>query len=208
MNRDRDRGVRTRASLLGRLRDWQDQQSWQQFYDTYWRLIYSAAIHAGLTDAEAQEVVQETVISVAKTMPQFQYDPQVCSFKSWLGHLTRKRIVDQLRKRPRVHISLRAGADEKETSTVDRIADPASLNLDALWDREWEQNLLAAALERVKDQVSAEQYQMFDLYVLREWPAAKVARALEIGLGQVYLAKFRIRRLVKKEIERIKSRMR
>ena len=57
--------IATRASLLVRLKDREDQASWQEFFDTYWRLIYSVATKAGLNDAEAQDVVQETVISVA-----------------------------------------------------------------------------------------------------------------------------------------------
>ena len=59
----------------------------------YWRLIYSAAVKSGLSDAEAQEVVQDTVITVAKKMEEFTYDPAVDSFKGWLLYLTRKRIA-------------------------------------------------------------------------------------------------------------------
>jgi len=58
--------IPTRQSLLGRLKDWNDQESWQVFFDTYWRLIYNTAMKAGLNDAEAQDVVQETILSVSK----------------------------------------------------------------------------------------------------------------------------------------------
>src|SRR3989442_10370158 len=91
--------LQTRWSLIGRLKDMDDQQSWQEFFDAYWKLIYSVALKAGLSDAEAQDVVQETVISVAKKMPEFNADPAAGSFKSWLLTLTRWRIVDQARKR-------------------------------------------------------------------------------------------------------------
>src|ERR1700720_805237 len=91
----------TRKSLIGRLKDWNDQESWKAFFDTYWKLIYSTAIKAGLRDAEAEEGVQETVISVLKSMQEFQYDKTRGSFKSWLLRLTTWRIADQLRKRLR-----------------------------------------------------------------------------------------------------------
>src|SRR4030095_11954380 len=58
--------IPTRRRLLSRLRDWDDQESWQDFFNTYWRLIYEVALKAKLSETEAQEVVQETVISVAK----------------------------------------------------------------------------------------------------------------------------------------------
>jgi len=66
-----DELIPTRATLIQRLKDWQDQLSWQDFFDTYWRLIYGTAIKSGLTATEAQDVVQETMISVAKHMPSF-----------------------------------------------------------------------------------------------------------------------------------------
>src|SRR6266516_1088602 len=91
--------IPTRASLLTRLKNWQDRSSWQEFFDTYWKLIYGVARKAGLTDTEAQDVVQETMASVAKHMPTFKYDPALGSFKAWLLNMTRWRIIDQLRRR-------------------------------------------------------------------------------------------------------------
>ena len=91
--------IPTRATLIERLKNWQDQSSWQDFFDTYWQLIYNVARKGGLTEAEAQDVVQETMVSVAKQMPKFQYDPAIGSFKAWLLNMTRWRIVDQFRKR-------------------------------------------------------------------------------------------------------------
>src|SRR6266498_1052034 len=95
----KDELIPTRATLLQRLKDWQDRSSWQEFFDTYWKLIYGVARKAGLTDAEAQDVVQETLVSVAKHMPTFNYDPALGSFKAWLLNMTRWRMISQFRKR-------------------------------------------------------------------------------------------------------------
>src|SRR5438046_6721201 len=94
---EREDLIPTRESLLSRLKDWEDRESWQDFFDTYWRLIYGIARKAGLSDAEAQDIVQETVISVARKIEGFKYDPAVCSFKSWMLQLTRWRIINQIR---------------------------------------------------------------------------------------------------------------
>src|SRR5918996_4191140 len=93
--------IPTRKSLLSRLKNWDDNDSWQKFFDTYWKLIYGVALKSGLTDAEAQDVVQETVLSVAKNIAEFKYDPSVCSFKTWLMQVTRSRISHQFRRRKR-----------------------------------------------------------------------------------------------------------
>src|SRR2546423_141508 len=90
--------IPTRQSLLSRLKDWEDRESWQDFFDTYWRLIYGVARKAGLSDAEAHDIVQETVISVSRKIEGFRYDPKVCSFKSWMLQLTRWRIINQFKR--------------------------------------------------------------------------------------------------------------
>ena len=209
MARNSENLLPTRRSLLNRLKNWDDQASWKDFFDTYWKLIYGVAVRAGLTDAEAQEVVQETVIAVAKKIPEFQYNPEIGSFKSWLLHTAQWRISDQFRKR-------KSGADrgggrrEKNTgtSTIERIPDPAGLDLDAIWDAEWEKHLFEAAIERVKTQVKPKHYQIFDLYVIKQWPVEKVARTLDVNIGQVYLAKHRISGLIKREIKALESKSR
>src|SRR5213594_693867 len=89
---------------------------------------------------------------------------------------------------------------------VDRIPDPG-LDLEAVWNEEWENNLLVAAGERVKRQVDPEQYQLFDFHVLKQWPAKKVARKLGVNLGQVYFAKYKISKLMKKEIRKLERQM-
>lgn len=99
MKRTNDEMTSTRASLIDRLKDWQDESSWRDFFNIYWKLIYGVARKAGLTDAEAQDVVQETLVSVAKHMPAFKYDPSIGSFRAWLLNMTRWRIINQFRKR-------------------------------------------------------------------------------------------------------------
>ena len=106
--------IATRRSLVERLADWGDQLRWQEFFDTYWKLIHSAARKSGLTDAEAQEVVQETVITVAKNIDKLKYDPAIGSFKGWLLQITRWRIADQFRKREPGNTKRRRSADDRD----------------------------------------------------------------------------------------------
>ena len=199
----------TRPTLLARLKHWDDHETWKQFFETYWRLIFSTALKSGLTESEAEEVVQETVLSVARTMPEFKYDPAVCSFKTWLMHLTRKRIADQFRKRPPVGTMRpsRSGKSD-DTPTIERVPDPAGLDLERVWEEEWQKNLMAAALQTVRAQVSSRQYQIFDLYVTKGWSVREVSRTLHVNSGQVYLAKHRVLALVKKELRKLERQSR
>ncbi|MHB8522860.1 MAG: sigma-70 family RNA polymerase sigma factor [Limisphaerales bacterium] len=199
--------IPTRQSLLSRLSHWDDHASWQRFFDTYWKLIYSVAIHAGLTDAEAQDVVQETVISVSKSMPTFHYDPATGSFKTWLLNLTRWRIADQMRKRPKT-VSLPIASwndDTARTVPIDQIPDPNGNGLESLWEEEWRKNLIDAAMQRVKCRVDPQHYQLFDLYVVKGLPVRKVCRLFQVSVGRVYLVKHRINHLIRKEIQRLEA---
>jgi RNA polymerase sigma-70 factor (ECF subfamily) len=202
-----DESAPTRQSLLHRLKNWEDQESWRHFFETYWRLIYNAAIRAGLTDAEAQDVVQDTVVSVAKAMPTFEYNQEKRSFKGWLLQLTSWRIEDQFRKRARALPLDRGSQTSTGTAMIDRLPDPAGAPLEAIWDDEWENHLIVAALERVKNKVDARQYQLFELCAVSKWPASKVAQALKVSPARVYLARHRIGRLVKKEVAQLRTKM-
>jgi RNA polymerase sigma factor (sigma-70 family) len=197
----------TRRSLLSRLKESNAQESWRQFFDAYWRLIYTTALGAGLTDAEAQEVVQETVLTVVKKIKSFRYDPAVGSFKGWLLTIVRWRVADQFRKRQQQiqPLKLRRETATQGTATIERVADPAAIDLDVIWQEEWQRTMFTAALARVKRQANARHYQMFDLHAVKQWPAQKVAQALGVRPGQVRLAKHRITALMRQEIARLEQ---
>ena len=195
----------TRRSLVERLADWGDQPRWQEFFDTYSNLIYSAARQAGLTDTEAQEVVQETVITVAKSIDKLKYDPAIGSFKGWLLQITRWRIADQFRKRQPGSVKRSPSPDDRATATIERIPDSHVVELDAVWEAEWKENLFEAAIARVKTQIEPKQFQIFDCYVRKEWTAQKVAERLRVNVGQVYLARHRVGALLKKEIRALEK---
>lgn len=197
---------KTRKSLIARLDNWEDQQTWNEFYQTYWRLIYSVAIKAGLRPEEAHDCVQETVLSIAKQSRKKLYDPEQGSFKTWLMNMTRWRINDQFRKRKKDTAMVGGDwQDDRKTAIIDRLEDPKGEVLERLWDTEWKKNIADAALARVKTQVSPRQYQIFDYYVLRQWEAKKVQEHLGVTMAQVYLAKHRVGSVLKQELARLEE---
>ena len=207
--------IQTRPSLLNRLRKGDDSESWHEFYRIYGKLVRDFAIQAGLTDTEADEVVQETAIAMARNLPEFRYDPTVCRFKTWLLNHASWRIKDQLKKRraggaagPSGHggTPVLLSSDTSRTSTINRVPDPAATNLDALFENEWRKNLLTAALDQVKGKFSLKQFQIFDLFALKEWPAAEVAKSLGVSLANVYVTKHRLAAAVKKQVKQLEKR--
>jgi RNA polymerase sigma-70 factor (ECF subfamily) len=197
---DSDDSIKTRRSLLGRLPDWKDEKSWQEFFDTYWKLIYSVAIRAGLDDAAARDVVQETVLTVAKNIGSFEYNPENGSFKSWLLKTTRWRIMDDLRKRRRTPLAEPHNDAETGTSEGERLQCPMRLNLQAVCEEEWKNHLLGTAIERVKRRLKPKQFQLFDCLVLKGWPIDEVQRVTGANAAQIYFARYRVQSEIQKEV--------
>ena len=198
----------TRLSLIARLGNWDEQGKWQEFFETYWQLIYGVACRAGMKDDEAQEVVQETCIAVAKNIA--RYDSKAGPFKAWLLQMTRWRVLDVFRARKRQpSLADQGNADSEETSNyaLERLSNDKDNLLESIWDKEWRDNITSAALERVKAKVSPRQFQIFDCYVMKGWGVKKTSEALGINAAQVYLAKHRVGALVKKEVQGLEHTM-
>ena len=200
---------KTRKSLIEKLDNWEDHRVWDEFYQTYWRLIFSVANKAGLTREEAFDVVQETILAIARQVKKGQYDPRAGSFKAWLLQMTRWRILDVFRARKRQPSLADRGDEHSEAAdlAMQQLTHEKDNILEKVWDKEWKDNITAAALERVKSRVSARQYQIFDCYVLKGWGVKKTAEVLGINAAQVYLAKHRVGALVKKEVQGLEATM-
>ena len=188
----------TRQSLIARLGDLDDRSRWEEFFETYWRLIHSVAMRAGLHDDEAQEVVQETCIAVARNVA--RYDSKAGSFKAWLLQMARWRITDQFRKRDHRR-AVRSDDDTRATGTIERLPGAGEGAFTTMWEEEWQRHVLGAALARVKRRVEARHYQIFDCVVVKQWSAAKAAKELGVNIAQVYLVRHRLKAMLKGELK-------
>jgi RNA polymerase sigma factor (sigma-70 family) len=196
-----DELIPTRASLLARIKNPEDHSSWQDFFDTYWKLIYGVSIRNGLTAVEAQDVVQETMCAAMKHMPGFNYDRSIGTFKAWLLNMVRWRIADQFRKRAPVK-NVPAGARVHGLDELTNVADPH--DFDAVWQEQWERAVFEAALLKTRRKVDPQKFQIFDLLINQHLSPAKVAESFHVSVEHVYLVKHRIAHEIKAEVERLK----
>ena len=199
-----DELIPTRATLLQRLKNWQDQAGWQDFFDTYRSLLFGLAVKSGLTQTEADDVVQETLVAVARHMPTFKYDPAIGSFKGWLLNQTRWRIHDQIRRRRRRGL-FEQGVEEELPLPAD--FECQTPELEKIWDEEWEKNILEAATRRAKRKVEARQWQVFDFHVVKGWSPEDTAKAFAVSVGQIYTTKSRVSEAIRLEVEQLKKEL-
>lgn len=200
----------TRTSFVERLRNWRDDVAWGQFMTRYGWLVRHVAVQAGLRPEEAEDVVQEAACSVARKMPDFDYDRDRCSLEGWVRHVTQLRIKDQLRRRmplgdaePRPRP---ADTDSGGSEWMHSLPDPGhDVEREAAWDAAWRQEVLGRALERVQLRVSPAHYQLFCLSVVDGRPGPEVARTLGVSLASVYVVRHRVLRILRAEMERMRS---
>lgn len=198
--------LETRTSLVRRLRDHRESESWEEFCDAYGPPIHAIALKSGLSREDAEDVLQETLISVAKALPEFCYDRDKGTFKSWVFTLARRRIVDWQRRLGREHrFEPPLTEDSSGTSFLERLPDEGLPDLSESYEAEWRRSLYQVARERVRNRISPEQFQIFDLCVTREWAVEKVAQTLGITANRVYVAKHRVSEALRCEVLRLEQ---
>ncbi len=199
--------LKTRPTLLFRIRESEDSAGWEEFHRLYWRLIYGRAVRAGLSHPDAEEVAQDVFKRVAETIREFDYDANRGSFRGWLMKLTNWRIADKFAGQPKPGQQKPLGRDEPSdrTGTIERIPSPEAEEDE--WDLEWKRLVLAAAVDRLKRKVKARHFQVFDFYVRQEWPVLRVSSELGINPASVYLIAHRITRQLKAEAKKLQEQM-
>jgi RNA polymerase sigma-70 factor (ECF subfamily) len=200
MENQDDELIPTRATLLGRLKNSRDQSSWAEFFDTYSKLIHGMALKAGLNERDAKEVLQATMDAVAERLPTLKYDPKIGSFKAWLRNLTRIQIIS-------VTLRRRTSPGEPAGPALSAKAESSGEAVDQMWEKEWENNLLGAALANVKRRLDPKKYQVYDFYVNKGWAPEKVAAAFGLTVDDVNSAKRDITEMVKAEVKRLEEKM-
>lgn len=199
----------TRASLLLRLRDWEDDISWEEFYRLYFKLIHRYGRRAGLNHGEAEEVAQDVFHCVAESIANFAPQPNRGSFRRWLLNLTRWRVLDYWRQEDALSRRFRARLPELENigpSQIEALPDPGVVEEES-WEIDWRSAVLEAAMARVAKEVPAKKFQAFELYNRRNWNIRKIARELGINPAGIYLINHRLTRRLKKEVARLTAKI-
>jgi RNA polymerase sigma-70 factor (ECF subfamily) len=176
----------TRPSLLVRLRNARDEEAWSEFTAVYEPVIFRMTKRRGMQDADAREVVQEVLMSVAAAIDRFDLDG-VGSFRGWLSRITRNAIVDRFRSFAARHESIDAsGVLRKldETSGKEKIVDE--------FEHDRRKQLFRWAAGQVRQHTGEVNWMAFWKTSVDGQSTAEVAYELGITDGAVYVARCRI----------------
>lgn len=176
---------RTSTTLLEGLADPANTAAWRHFYARYTPMLLSYAKRVGLSDADAQDAVAETLATFVSLYRAGRYDRSRARLKSWLGGIAQNK-VRKLLSRPGASLNPEPASqvpDLREMPSVDQ-TDPA-------FEREWQLERLKQALDVLRREVEPDTFQAFDLYALKQWPVSKVAAFLGMTPNAVYICKSR-----------------
>jgi RNA polymerase sigma-70 factor (ECF subfamily) len=178
----------TQATLLERLRNGSAVLAWEEFFQRYGRAIYALARSRGCSAQTAEDVVQEVLLAIFEQHEVFEYDPSCGRFRDWLAAVVRN-VVATRRRRPSQRVRGEGGDSEMESEPEAAEASPEA-GLEAAFERA----MLAVLLAVVRQEVTPETYQAFELSVLHELPAREVAEITGLSRNAVYLARRRVLR--------------
>lgn len=183
----------TRASLILRLREYTDRDAWNSFVEIYGPLLARFARNMGMQPADIDNLIQEVLLSVAKSIEGWENRTDRGRFRYWLVRVAHNRAIDLLSRRGSK--SLANNVDPTETLARLQVVD---------WDREldlaWQRELFHWAAKRVRESVADKTWQAFWLTCVDGLSAAEAAEKLKIPVGSIYFAKCRVMRRLRETV--------
>ena len=177
----------TSLTLLDRLRQPLDQAAWERFVELYTPLLCHWADRAGLPKSDAADLIQDVFQILVQKLPQFAYDQQR-SFRGWLHTVLLNQWRTRLRRRTPELLGANGAA----------LADP--VEPDAFIEKEYRDYLIARALQVMRTDFQPNTWRACWEHVAQGRPVAEVAAELGISVRAVYLAKARVLRRLRQEL--------
>jgi RNA polymerase sigma-70 factor, ECF subfamily len=181
----------TSVSLLERLRQPQAQAAWERFVDLYTPLLFYWARRAGLREPDAADLVQDVFAVLVQKLPEFHYD-RSRSFRSWLHTVLLNKWRELRRGRPLM--------PQPGSASLDGLTSPEDL-IAEFDEAEFRHHLLMRAMQLMQADFQPATWKACWEHVVCDRPAEEVARELHLTVNAVYLAKSRVLRRLRQELE-------
>lgn len=193
MNGDQSSSA-TSPSLLMRVRNPDDRESWKTFERIYSSIVRSYCAHWGLQQVDADDIVQEVMGDVAKQIKNFDYDPAKGRFRAWLGTISANKIKTFLTRANR-RVANEVPIASEANAIENGYADP-----DSNWIEVFSEQILQAALENVRPLFEETTWKSFTATWIDQTKSDEVAKKLGIPVHSVYVNKSRVLKQLELEI--------
>ncbi len=181
----------TSQSLLQRLRSPGEEEAWRRFVQLYAPLIFYWGRQKGLDDSDASDLVQEVMTILLRELPRFEYDPNR-RFRGWLRQITVNKTRDIQRKQK---AQREAGLD----GTVAPIESRGEADL--FGEDEYRSFLAQRAMKLMKAEFQETTWKACWMHVVEGRRAADIGQELGISANAVHIAKCRVVRRLREELD-------
>lgn len=180
----------TRASLILRLPNAADAAAWEEFVDVYGPLVYRLARQRGLQPADSDDLVQEVLSSVARSVERWLENPDRGRFRAWLLRIARNTAINFLTRRK--HRPIATGDDNAQWLEQVAAPDARPSNESREFDLEYRREVFHWAAEQIREAVSETTWRAFRMTSIEDRPIAVAAEELGVSVGSVYIARSRV----------------
>ena len=188
---------KTSVSLLLRIRDSDDREAWEEFSNIYRPAIVGWARQKGLQNADAEDLAQQVLIKVAKSIPTWEHDPQRATFRTWLNRVTHNAALNAItRAKPD-----RASGNSKimdflnESTSNDQSCEMLTIEI--------RREVFRYAANEIQPEFQPNTWSAFWLTSVDGHPVDEIASQLGKNPGSIYAARSRVMRRLKAKIEEL-----
>ena len=192
----------TRATLIQRVQNQQDEQSWAEFVEVYRRYIYAIIRSMNISEHDTEDILQQVLINLWNSLPKMDCQ-KIKRFRSWLSTVTKNCVTDFIRKRTREANRLEKAAKDNTLIYLKTIRLP---EIDSIAEREWEIHLTNLALNNIEPLFSGKAVAAFRL-TLQGRSVEEIATELDLKENSVYRLKNRVKERLIQEIVHLRTEL-
>ena len=195
--------LNTRLTLLQKIKNSQDDQSWEEFVDYYQGYIYAVVLNMNINYHDTQDLVQAVLLKAWKNLPTFEYDPGKGRFRGWLTTVTKNTVKRFLQKKAR---QLENCENEKKEELQEYLSEVALPDIDDIAQREWEAYISKMAWENISIDLAETVRDVFERLMNGEKPK-NIAEEFGFAENTVHVYKKRVQKRMFKEILRLEAEL-
>ena len=193
----------TRQTLIAKIRNKHDEQSWDEFVHYYESYITKVIANLKVNYSDVEDLAQNVLLVLWEKLPEFEYRPSQCKFRSWMNNITRNIVMNYKRKqvnyqRKQVNYQQHLSNSVKNCSSEEN----PLLKMDEMAEREWRIHISRLALENISSEFRGKAIECFSLF-LKGKTIEEVCSTLEIEKNSAYVLKSRILERIIPEIHRL-----
>ena len=190
----------TRASLLLRIRDPEDQLAWQEFSSMYRPVVFNLARRRGMQAADADDLAQHVLLAISQAIETFEIDPERGTFRTWLKTIARRAIINALTRGKRDQAS---GGSEMISILHEQPAAGSETNAISL---DYRREIFSVAASQIRDEFNDDTWNAFWKSVVDGESVDTVAAEMGRSRGSVYTARSRVMSRLKKKVQELDLR--